>query len=82
MHDFCQPDTSQSHLGRETLNSGTTFVRMASRQVCGVFSGLMMDMGEPSLLCARSPLDKLVLGYIRKQIEQVVESKPVTSVPL
>lgn len=73
MHGFCQLDTSQSHFGRGFLNSRTVSVRMAGRQVCGAYSGLMMNVGMPIPLCARMPLGKWVPGCIRKQIEQVAE---------
>lgn len=55
-------------------------LRLASRQVCGIFSWLMVDFGHPSLLWVGPTPGKVVLGSIGKEVEQALGSKPVSDI--
>lgn len=68
---LCQLDTS--HLGRETLNWKTTFLRLACRQVSSAFSESVIGVGRPSPLW--------LVPSLGIQAEQVMGSKIVSSTP-
>lgn len=70
--DFCQLDTTRVTWEEITIYLGAS-IRLADGCICGVFSWLM---GEPSPLWFVPALGRWFPGHLKKQIEQVMESKP------
>lgn len=66
---FCQLDTNCSHL-RRNLKWCAASIRLAYEPVCGTFSWVIIDMGEPSPLWVVPGLAR----RIRKQAKQATEA--------
>lgn len=61
------------------LGEGSPSIRLACKQVCGVFSCLMIEAGGPSSLWVSPSLDEWSLG-IEEQAEPGVGNKPIRCV--
>jgi hypothetical protein len=76
---FCQLGTSYSYLGRKT-----TIEKMPPSDCLypSLWSIIFVNMGRPiGLNVSDATPGQVVLGYIRKQIKQATESKPVSDIP-
>jgi len=75
---FCRLDRNQSHLKRGNINWEIALLSL----VCGVFFSIVVDgRGLVRFECFCSWTGGLVVvGFLRKQVEQVIETKPEKSI--
>lgn len=78
---LCQCNTSWNCSGRRNLNWENVLFTLVCGQANDAFSSLMIDRGGPSWLWRVWCEGLVVLGPIKKQVEQARESKPVPSIP-
>lgn len=77
---FCQLAQARV-IWKEQPQLKRCFPQIIYRHAYGAFSLLMMDVGGTSSLNGATP-GQVVLGYKRKQTEQALESKPMSSTHL
>lgn len=79
---FYQPYISSVHLRRENLYLENNSQKLAHRQTCGAFSCLVIGCGKIQHTVSNAILDRQTWLFRRKQAEQAIKNRWVSSILL